>query len=176
MFKVGSGAIPTANDLAASLYETRVTAATAALLNWPTINTSSITFYLTQLYAHALPVKIADCYNQMGQFAKAEEYYLLVLHYTYLNPEAEATSLWIRMARNAVEWGDSLYKLENFNEAKAQYSKLILEDATAPNSFMYTMASLAIPADAAKTLIQNITTRPLPAVNWEITYLVLTAF
>jgi Tc toxin complex TcA C-terminal TcB-binding domain len=175
-FKVGSGAIPTANDLAASLYETRVTAATAALLDWPTINTSSIAFYLTQLYAHALPMKIADCYNQMGQFGKAEEYYLLVSHYTYLNSEAEATSLWIRMARNTVEWGDSLYKLENFDGAKTQYLKLILENATTPNSFIYTTASLAIPANAAKTLIQNITTRPLPAVNWEITYLVLTAF
>lgn len=176
IFKVGSGAIPTANDLTASLYKTRVTATSAAVLNWPAINTSTITFYLTQLYAYALPVKIADCYNQMGQFAKAEDYYQQASRYTYLNLEVEGTSLWIRMARNAVEWGDSLYKLENLNGAKAQYSKLILENATAPNSFLYTTASLANPANAAKTLIQNIATRPLPAVNWEITYVVLTAF
>jgi len=175
-FKVGSTSIPTADDLTTSLYKTRVTAATAAVLNWPALNTVTITFYLTQLYAYALPVKIADCYNQMGQFAKAEEYYQLASNYSYLNLEVEATSLWIRMARNAVEWGDSLYKLENLDGAKAQYSKLILADATAPNSFLYTTASLAKPAAAAKSLIQNIATRPLPAVNWEIAYMVLTAF
>ena len=40
----------------------------------------------------------------------------------------------------------------------------------------YTTASLAKPAASATSLIQNIATRPLPAVNWEIAYLVLTAF
>ena len=56
-------------------------------------------------------MKIADCYNQMGQFAKAEDYYRQASRYKYLNLEAEGTSLWIRMARNAVEWGDSLYNV-----------------------------------------------------------------
>ncbi len=176
IFQVGSAAIPDANALITSLYQTRVTALTTAVLVWPAISAVTVTFYLTQLYAYALPVKIGDCYNQMGQFSKAEEYFQIASHYSYMNPNVEATSLWIRMARNAVEWGDSLYKLENLAGATVQYTKLILDNATVPNSFLYTTASLATPADAAKTLIHNIATRPLPAVNWEIAYMVLTAF
>src|SRR5262249_54792081 len=86
------------------------------------------------------------------------------------------TSLWIRLAHNIVDWGDALYKNEDTVGAKVQYAKLINADASVPGSFLYTTASLADPAGVAKSLILNIKTRPLPDVNWEIAYFVLTAF
>jgi hypothetical protein len=176
VLKVGSGAVPAGSDVANAVYRARIDATSAGALVWPAINTSTVTFYLTQLYAYALPVKIADCYHNMGQYAKAESYYQLAAQYSYLNQQAEAISLWIRMARNTVEWGDSLYKLEKLEEAKAQYTKLIAVDATVPTSFFYTTTSLSTAASAAMTVIENISTRPLPSVNWEIAYLVLTAY
>jgi hypothetical protein len=175
-FQVASGALPGVNDLIGQLYKNRASAVALVDLNWQVIDTSSTTLYLTQLYAHALPVKIGDCFHQLGMSANAESYYMQGSSYTYLNTEIEASSLWIRLARNAVEWGDSLYKNEDTAGATEQYTKLIQADATVPNSFMYSTVSFAAPAAMAKNLIANIKTRPLPDVNWEIAYFVLMAF
>ena len=79
---------------------------------WPAISTSTITFYLTQLYAYALPVKIADCYNQMGQFAKAEEYYP-PCGYSYINPDVEAHFAVDSNGAQRRRVGRLIYKLEN---------------------------------------------------------------
>ncbi len=175
VFSVGSGLLPSVAQLTNDVYRSRLATTRFKDLAWHIVDPSTTTFYLTHLYAYALPVKIGDCFHELGQYEKAEEYYLIAARYTYLNKEVEATGLWIRLARNAVEWGDALYKDENLNGAKAQYTKLIAENATAPNSFLYTTASLTSPATAARTLIQNIQVRPLPDVNWEIAFNVLTA-
>jgi hypothetical protein len=175
-FKLASGALPAVSELVDQVYQRRVSAAISAQLDWQIIDTTSTTFYLTQLYAYALPVKIGDCYHQIGQFSNAEAYYQQASSYTYINPQVEATSLWIRLARNSLEWGDALYKNEDNPGATTQYSKLINGDGSVPNSLLYTAASLATPANASRTLVQNLQQRPLPEVNWEIAYLVMTAF
>ena len=175
-FQLASNSIPAANQAVNLIYNPRIAALTSAALDWHIIDTTTTAFYLTQLYAYSLAVKIGDCYHELGQFQNAESYYQQAMAYTYLNPDVEATALWIRFARNIVEWGDSLYKSEDNAGATAQYSKLIKSDASVPVSFLYTTASLATPAGAATTLILNILTRPLPVVNWEIAYLVMTAF
>ena len=40
----------------------------AAQLDWHITDTTTTTFYLTQLYAYSLAVKIGDCYHKLGQF------------------------------------------------------------------------------------------------------------
>jgi tetratricopeptide (TPR) repeat protein len=160
----------------APLYKARIAVDSAVKLGWQIVDTSTTAFYLTHLYAYVLPVKIGECCHQLGLFAKAEEYYLQASGYTYLNQQIEATSLWIRLSRNAAEWGAALYKNEDNAGATTQYSKLINPDATVPASFLYTTASLKTPADAARDLITNLNVRPLPDLNWEIAYVVLTAF
>ena len=175
-FTVGAGAAPAATEVVAKIYQARVTADQISKLAWQIVDTSTVSFYLTHLYAYVLPVKIADCYHQMGQYAKAEEYYIQASAYTYLNQKIEATALWIRMGRNALEWADSLYRAEDAAGAKTQYSKLVNENGTVPNSFLYTTASLQTPANAARTLIQNLLNRPLPAIEWDIAMLVLSAY
>ena len=175
-FKIAGGALPAVANLVSQVYERRVAAATFAQLDWQIHDTSTTTFYLTQLYAYALAVKIGDCFHQLGQFLNAEIYYQQASTYTFINSEVEATALWIRLAVNSLEWGDALYKNEDLADATTQYSKLINGDGTVPDSLLYTAASLATPANASKSLIEKLQLRPLPEVNWEIASLVMTAF
>jgi hypothetical protein len=170
-----NGKMPTADQVVANVYAKRANALTFREIDFRIVDTSTTTFYLTHLYAYVLLVKMGDCYKALGQYANAEKYYTLAAGYTYINLTIEATALWIRMANNAVAWGDSFYKDEDLPGAKAQYAKLITENGQVPATFFYNTASLKVPADGARTLIQNILARPLPAVNWEIAIAVLTA-
>jgi hypothetical protein len=173
---VEGGNEPGVDAITKNIYEARVVATQFRDLDFMIFDFSTITFYLTHLYAYVLPLKMGDCFNELGQYSKAEEYFLTASKYSYVNKKIEGTVLWIRLARNAVEWGDSFYKEEDLQNAKIQYSKLITEESVVPNnSFLYTTAALSIPADQSRNLIQNLSSRPLPDVNWEIAYYVLTA-
>ena len=172
---ISAGKRPTTDAVVSSIYKRRASAVTARDLDFKINDPSTTTFYLTHLYAYALPVKMGDCFFELGQFAKAEEYFLLASNYGFLNKTIEANALWLRLARNAVAWGDSIYKREDLPGAKVQYSKLITDSGQVPSSAFYTTAALATPANDAKALIQALNTRPLPAVDWDIAYYVLTA-
>jgi hypothetical protein len=132
-------------------------------------------FYLSHLYSFVLPVKIGDCLHELGQFDKAETQYIAAAGYDYLSTNIEAVLLFGKMCENIIEWGNSLYKNENLPGAKTQYEKIITSNGTVPTSYLYTSASLSVPASDAKTVIANILVRPLPASNQEIAYYVLTA-
>lgn len=174
-FKLGNGVLPKPNQVVEQIYQRRTALEQFKQLDWKIVDISTTTFYLTHLYAYVLPVKIGDAYNELGQYQKAENYFLQASKYTYLNRQIEAIALWNRLARNALEWGDSLYKAENLPAAQAQYAKLITANGTVPDSFLYTTAALSVPATAARTLIDNILQRPLPEINWEIAINVLFA-
>ena len=77
-------------------------------------------------------IKIGDAQHALGLFAEAETTYLEAAGYSFLNQTVEATALWIRLARNALEWGNARYKAEDLAGAKAQYVKLVAEDSTVP--------------------------------------------
>lgn len=175
-FQMSGGQLPGVNELVDKIYHARIDANRFIDIDWKIFDPSTTTFYLTQLYAYVLPVKIGDSCHELGQYARAEEYFMQAAGYSYINKQVEATALWIRMARNAFAWGDSLYKNEDLPAAQSQYEKVITDDAHIPDSFLYTTDSLSVPADAARTLIQAIADRPLPEVNWEIAYFILSAF
>jgi hypothetical protein len=174
-FEIGAGKRPSRAALVNEVYAHRVAATHLAELKWQIVDTSTTTSYLTHLYSYVLLVKIADAYHALGQYEQAENNYLATARYTYLNKQIEATLLWIRIARNCLEWGHVLYKAEDLEAAKVQYQKIIKQDATVPDSVLYNTASLSVPADEARNLIQNLLTRPLPAINWEIAIFILTA-
>lgn len=165
---------PSADSIVSAIYKQRIDAAVGLDLDFTIVDPSTTTFYLTHLYAYAIPVRMGDCFFELGQFAKAEEYFLLASRYSFLNKSVEATALWIRLARTAVAWGDSLYKREDLPAAKVQYGKLVTETGTVPASLYYA-AVFAQPAAQATTLITNLLMRPLPVVDWDIAYFVLTA-
>ncbi len=175
---IASGKMPTVAQLVSSVYEQRTKATMFRELDFKIVDASTSTFYLTHLYSYVLPVRMGDCYKALGQYANAEKYYIIAASYSFINITVEATALWIRMAQNVIAWGDSLYKGENLDAAKAQYAKLVspLGQVPAPPSYLYGTATLKVPADDARTLLQNILARPIPIVNWEIATAVLTAF
>ncbi len=169
-----SGSLPP-SELTVRLYEPRLSAQRAADLAWQVGSTATLTLYLAQLYGYTLPVRIGDAYHALGLYSRAEEHYRQAAGYSFLNPSVEATALWIRLARNALAWGSTLYRAENLAAAGVQYVKIIGAAGEVPASLLYTTASLSQPADAARALINGIVQRPLPEVNWEIAGLVLEA-
>lgn len=171
----GSGKLASTTQVVDEVYKARTGAERFRDLEFHLADTSTTTFYLTHLYAYVLPVKIGDCFHELGQYRKAEENYLQASNYSFLNKNLEATSLWVRLARNALEWGTVLYKNEDIEAAKAQYSKIITETETVPNSLLYTTASLSVPIAAATNVIQNLAARPLPTANWELVIVILEA-
>lgn len=174
-FEVGGAVKPTAAALAEAIYAPRVAALRWAELDLQIFGIPSVTFYLTHLYAYSLPLKIGDQYHALGQFALAEASYRQAAGYSHLNRTIEATTVWLRLARNAVEWGHARYKAEDLPGARDQYEKLVTTDGAVPGGFLYDTAALDAPATEARTLIEQIQARPLPAVNWEIAIAVLTA-
>jgi hypothetical protein len=174
-FAVGAGTQALSTQIQQNIYEVRRSADLYTKIKWAISDVTSGTFYLTQLYSFVLPVKVGDCYAELGQYAKAEEYYLQASTYSYINKNIEGVQLWLKLARNVIEWGNSFYKNEKLPEAKAQYSKIIAENAAVPNSYLYTNAALSVATAQAVNLIQQIQQRPLPPMNWEISLIVLTA-
>ncbi len=51
---------------------------------------------------------MGDCYAAMGDFARAEQEYLSVLVYPYINQIVEIVKLWMRLADLYLDWGDQL--------------------------------------------------------------------
>ncbi len=175
-FTIGGSAQVTPVDLLEGVYARRRDAQRFADVELTLPGPTSTAFYLMHLYSYALLLKIGDMYHQLGQYAQAQANYLTAANYSHLNLTVEANILWLRIARNALEWGHALYKQEDLPAAREQYEKLITTDAHVPASFLYETAALKNPADAARTLIENLMARPLPEVNWEIATNVLTAF
>lgn len=172
---VGDHATVSTAEIKKDIYEARLKAVSARDLIWSIVDTSTTAFYLTHLYAYVLPVAIGDCLHELGQFDKAEASYLQASGYTYLNANIEAPALWIKLANNALEWGNSIYKTEDLQGAGVQYAKLVTMEGNVPNSFLYSTPSLTKPSNEARLLINNLLTRPLPAVNWEIAIPILSA-
>lgn len=175
-FTVASGQLAAAGDIVAKIYKPRIAATDLAALYIPIVDTSSTTFYFTHLYAYVVPVKLGDTYHKLGQYAQAESSYVQASAYTYLNQAIEAPALWNRIAQNASDWGDTLYKAENLPAAKAQYSKIVTDAGGVPASVLYDTAPLAGAATAAKNLIASLNTRPIPIAFGETAILVLSAY
>jgi hypothetical protein len=174
-FEVGNRARLSVEEVAAKLYTPRIAATDLASLNWSMADLFSSALYLAHLYGYVLPLKIGDAYAQQRLFAKAEQHYLQAAAYSYLNTTIEATVLWVRLARNAVEWGDALYRQEDLDGAKEQYTKVVTEADAAPPSALYTTASLGVPAGIATQILATLSNRPLPLDDWEIALPILNA-
>jgi hypothetical protein len=173
---IGAGALPPASDLITKIYHPRVVATEIADLTFPVIDTSTMTVYLTHIYAYILPLKTGDALHKLGQYGAAEEQYVQATSYSFLNKTAEATAIWLRIADNTLDWGDALYKSEDFTGAKTQYAKIVTDGGSVPTSSLYTNAALAVPVATAKQVIQALATRPFPDTFGEVASPILTTF
>jgi tetratricopeptide (TPR) repeat protein len=122
---------------------------------WPE-HPASQSLYLTHVYAFAVPVGLGDCHRQLGEYARAEAYYLKAADYRYLNRELEATNLWGKLAKNVQQWGDSIYREDDLEGAMEVYRKLLASDGTAPDTPLYQRDAFEKPRAQATTVVENL--------------------
>jgi hypothetical protein len=120
--------------------------------------------YLSHLYGFVIPQALGDCYRGLGNHERAEQYYVGATKYSNLNEELEAPGLWVRIAENALEWGDRLYKQERLEECRAVYGRVVGADGKAPEaSVLYATPSLGMPAAVAREVIAHLSDQATPA-------------
>lgn len=165
---------PVAGDLIKSAYQPRIDTAIIGDLVWWPDSEATTAAYLAHIYSYVIPVGLGDCYQESGDYERAEQYYLQAANYTYLNKALEAPSLWVKLATNVLRWGDSYYRREDTATAKAVYAKLARQDGTAdPTAPLYGLAAFADVATQASTVLAD--TAHIPdTVNPAVANLVLT--
>lgn len=148
------GVRPEAPALLDSVYKARIETKSLRDLVFRPRDVGETTAYLTHLYAFVIPQALGDCYQQIGNFERAEAYYLQAAEYSFINTELEAPALWIKLANNLLLWGDHLYRQEQLEDAKQVYGRLITDGGKAPTgSPLYDLGVFAGPvADAKKIL------------------------
>jgi hypothetical protein len=174
-FAVGEGKPVPAEQVADRLYRSRVGKDRAVDLSVIFVDAATVSFYLGHVYGYVLPLKIGDCFHELGQYAEAEASYLQAADYGSLNTTIEASQVWVRLARNVLQQANTLYQAENLSAARAEYEKIITRTQQVPASILYTTSALETPANEARTLIGGIDGDPLPEVNPEIAGIVLEA-
>ncbi len=174
-FTVGEGKPAVPEQVADKLYQSRIGKTRAVDLSVILVDAATMSFYLGHVYGYVLPLKIGDCFHELGQYAEAETSYLQAAGYGSLNSTIEASQIWVRLARNTLERANTLYQAENLPAARAEYEKIITRTQQVPTSALYTTAPLADPANEARTLIAGIGNDPLPEVNPEIAAIMLDA-
>ncbi|MEO1517546.1 MAG: hypothetical protein AAFV95_21155 [Bacteroidota bacterium] len=160
------GRAPKASDLFKQFYSRRINALKPESLKWYFDSEASTAVYLTHIYAYVTPVAIADAYHEMGNYQKAESYYITASKYTYLNRRMEATNLWVKMANNYQEWGDELYKDEKVLQARVIYGKVVAQNGVAPSSSpLFKPTNFKTPATAARSMIIRLKLNKKPVGN-----------
>lgn len=125
------------------------------LVVWPK-HPAGQSVYLTHVYAFAVPVGLGDCHRQLGNYERAEEYYLKAADYQYLNRELEATNLWGKLAKNVQQWGDSIYREDDLEGAMKIYRKLLTSEGAVPDAPLYQKDAFEVPRGKAETVIENL--------------------
>ena len=87
---------------------------------------SGLALNLPHIYFYVIPLSLGDAYHALGDYEAAHASYLTAADYEYINPALEVPGLWQRIARNVLDWGDSLYKDDEFADALATY-RIVLE-------------------------------------------------
>jgi hypothetical protein len=95
--------------------------------------------YMLHIYYFVLPMAIGDCQAGMGSFDDAEQEYLGVLEYPYLNRNVEVVKLWSRLAGLYMDRGDSIYRAAKdnqpaYSDAKEWYERIIRTDGAVPET------------------------------------------
>jgi tetratricopeptide (TPR) repeat protein len=174
-FEVAPGKGPSAEMVTSKLYDVRISAANLADLTVNIADGASASVYVNHLYSFVLTMKIGDALHGLGRYAQAEASYKQAAAYKYLNQAYEAPAVWLKLAANVMQWGDSLYRDEQIEAAKTQYEKFVTEDFDAPaTSFLYKLDKLSGPAAIAKARLAGLGSGTLSS-NSEIGYYVLTA-
>jgi hypothetical protein len=172
-----SGTVVPANQIINNIYRWRVNRKNPREVNWRYDLPSDFAAQLPHIYFYVIPVALGDCYHALGDFTRAEQYYLQAANYNYINQTLEVPALWARLATNYVDWGDRMYKQEYIEECQDIYARLITRDAIAPDdSPLYTLDVFAGPAADAQQLIAHLADPTRIAINPAIAWPILVAW
>jgi hypothetical protein len=152
----GAGQAPPLASVKQALYAGRVGITDLASLIAQNAQPSNVALDLPHDYYYVIPLGLAACYHALGDYPQAESYYLMAASYQFLNAAIEAPYLWIQLANLYLDWGNSLYRTDQFNDALTAYTNVIAPDNTVPASQIYTLAALKPGADPARTVIAAI--------------------
>ncbi|MEG4963719.1 MULTISPECIES: Tc toxin subunit A-related protein [unclassified Microcoleus] len=120
-------------------------------------NPAQMVAYLPHMYFFVIPMAIGDCLMGLGNLSEAEQQYLSVLPYPFINREYEIVKLWTRLAEVCLDMGDAAYRrakdnVAAFAEAKQLYEKIVQSNNTLDsNSSLYKDVKFA----AVKNRITN---------------------
>jgi hypothetical protein len=159
-FQWTEGQLIKPNQVIDRLYKARVDSGSLKVAKWDYVIASDFSVQLPHLYYFKIPVALGDCYNAIGDFQRAQEYYLNAANYQYINTSIEVPALWLKIAENILEWGDEQYKDDYFTEATNIYRVLLeMPGATSvvdSNSPLYLHDKLKILGNKVKTFLQDI--------------------
>lgn len=114
---------------------------------------------LPHYYFFAIPVAMGEALRQLGSYEEAEGVLRSVADYTYVNTAIEIPALWQRLAGNARQWGDSLYKQEEAQKALKIYRRVLnppgSADVVPSSSFLYSQARLKAVGEQVKAVLSQ---------------------
>ena len=153
------------NDVKTKYYEQRATLKTLGSVILGYRETTDWAVNLPHLYLYQLPVCIADCYHNLREFNKAEEFYLKASGYQFINTTIEVPALWIKMTQNYLDWGHSLYKNDEVPTASKVYMKVITPDDKTPADSPLYKDKLNLYGAQVSTLIASIDNADASTLN-----------
>jgi tetratricopeptide (TPR) repeat protein len=172
-FKWKNGAEPDATKIRKELFENRITANDYYKITPAYELTTDFASRLPHLYFYQIPICIGDCYNQLGDYDKALASYLKAAKYQYININFEIPSLWLKIASNYLDWGNSLYKSGEPQDALTQYSQVIKPDDTVPGTAPLYKTELKSYGDLVTNFIGDIENPSASALNPKLKSVVL---
>jgi hypothetical protein len=119
---------------------------------------SEVSLALPHDYNYVIPLALAECYHALGDWPNAEANYLTAAGYGFINKAIEGPYIWTRLGQLYVDWGDSLYREDDAQNALPIYARILNPDDTAPSSQLWTLPGLSNAATIARGLLPQLPT------------------
>jgi tetratricopeptide (TPR) repeat protein len=154
-----AGTVVPAQQIISNIYEWRIAQKSLKDVIWPHQLPSDFAVQLPHIYLYVIPVAMGDCYHALGEYSTAEACYLKAADYQYINENLEIPNLWKKIAENVSEWGDMLYKDDEYEEALNIYHKVLEPPGTASviwqESPLYKHPKLKLVGDTVEAMLTN---------------------
>jgi hypothetical protein len=112
-------------DLVAQLLTPRVRATTLAALAVNLRHLPTFVAHLAHVYGLVLPLSLGDAAWALGDYDRAEAYFLKARDYRYLNTAIEKPAVWRRLAETYLARGKRLATQDRRDEAREQFALLM---------------------------------------------------
>jgi tetratricopeptide (TPR) repeat protein len=111
--------------LVAELLQPRIEATTLSALDTHLDNPSSCVAHLAHVAGWVLPLSLGDAYAALGDYDRAESFFLKARSYRFLNRAIERPVLWRRLAETYLWRGKHLFASGRLAEARRQFRHVV---------------------------------------------------